>query len=156
MILWAEMAERPIAVDVADLLSTPGFVWRWPHVDPVSEWADKQSGRIVIVPEFLDLFEELRRRHGRPIPITSGYRTPEHNAAVSTTGDRGPHTYGQAVDIRCGGRDAYALALIAFALGFTGIGFGQNLDLPLARRYLHLDTLTPAQGFPQRPNIWSY
>jgi len=132
-----------------------GF-WRWPHVHPAREWADHQSGELIVVPEFLDLFEQLREAMGRPLIITSGYRTPEHNKAVSSTGGNGPHTHGRAADILIYGTQAYRMMKIAIDLGFTGFGFEQNLNLSPNRRYLHLDTLTPAHGFPQRPNIWSY
>lgn len=134
----------------------PAGYWRWPHVDPAKEWADKVSGRLVVDEDFLDLFERLRSLMGRPLLITSGYRTPEHNAAISSTGAAGPHTTGRACDVRVYGTHAYRLLEIAIRLRFTGIGFGQDLSIPPTRRYLHLDNLTPADGFPQRPNIWSY
>lgn len=138
---------------VADL---PAGFWRWPHVDAASEWADRHSGELLVNVEFLDLFELLRVAMARPLVITSGYRTPAHNQVVSTTGANGPHTLARAADVRIYGRDAYRLVKVAIDLGFTGIGFEQQLDLTPARRYVHLDNLTPADGFPMRPNIWSY
>lgn len=133
----------------------PGF-WRWPHVNPAREWACKYSGTLVVDEDFLDLFEELRGQFGRPLVITSGYRSPEHNAVVSDTGDSGPHTTGRAVDVRVYGTPAFELVRLALDLGFTGLGFGQDLKLRADRRYIHLDTLTAADGFPMRPNLWSY
>jgi zinc D-Ala-D-Ala carboxypeptidase len=131
-----------------------GF-WRWPHVDPEREWADRMSGKLVVVPEFLDLFERLRSSVGFALPITSGYRTPEHNVVVSTTGENGPHPQARACDIQIYGERAVRLIAAAQGLGFTGFGFGQDLNLSPNRRYLHLDNLTAAEGFP-RPNLWSY
>lgn len=127
--------------------------WRWPHVDPVREWACKGTGRIMVETDFLDRFERLRVAFGRPLIITSGYRSPEHNRQVSATGDDGPHTTARAVDIRIYG--TWALDVIRRALdeGFTGIGVMQLG--PRGGRYLHLDDLPDAPDRP-RPWIWSY
>lgn len=146
---------RLMRLEYASAAEIPAGVWRWPHVSPAREWADRMSGAIVIVPEFLDLFEQLRSAVGFALPITSGYRTPEHNAVVSSTGDRGPHTHARAADIQIYGERALRVLAAAQALGFTGVGIGQDLNLSPNRRYLHLDNLTAADGFP-RPNLWSY
>lgn len=134
----------------------PAGFWRWPHIDPAREWADRISGAIAVVPEFLDKLEALRARVGRPLVIVSGYRTPEHNAAISRSGESGPHTHARAVDIRIYGTAALELVRHAMDLGFTGFGFEQSLELAPIRRYVHLDDLTAADGFPARPNLWSY
>lgn len=126
--------------------------WRWPHVDPLKEWADHVSGRILVEPSFLDRFETLRELYGKPLPILSGYRTPEHNQQVSTTGENGPHTHARACDVRVHGADALRVIELALVCGFTGIGVQQKG--PMASRYLHLDDLM-APDFP-RPGIWSY
>lgn len=130
----------------------PRGFWRWPHIDPAREWACKGTGRVGVDPTFLDLLEKMRAMYGRPLIISSGYRSPEHNRAVAETGDAGPHTTGRAVDIRIYGAHAYELAGLAFALGFSGIGVGQKG--PIASRILHLDTLT-APAYP-RPTLWTY
>jgi hypothetical protein len=136
----------------ASAAEIPAGLWIWPHVDPAREWACKGTGKIVIVEAFLDLFEKLRLMHGKPLVIASGYRSPEHNVTVSTTGDAGPHTTGQAVDIRIYGADALSLVGLALGLGFTGIGLQQKG--PQVGRYVHLDSLA-APDYP-RPNIWTY
>jgi uncharacterized protein YcbK (DUF882 family) len=130
----------------------PSGFWKWPHIDPAKEWADRMSGRLVVVPEFLDKLEALRAAWGRPLIINSAYRTPEHNIAVATTGEAGPHTTGRAVDLACAGAEALELVRHALALGFTGVGVQQK-D---AARYVHLDDLTPSDGFVTRPWLWSY
>jgi hypothetical protein len=130
----------------------PG-AWHWPHVDPWKEWACKGTGRIVIETNFLDRFEKLRRMFGGPLIITSGYRSPEYNATVSTTGRTGPHTHARAVDIRLYGSHAFALVHLALGLGFTGIGLSQKGET--SRRFVHLDDLPNAEGQP-RPTIWTY
>lgn len=110
------------------------------------------GGSVHMDSDFVFRLDDLRERFGKPLVVTSGYRCPSHNAAVSTTGRSGPHTWGQAVDIAIHGRDAYALIRLAIAKGFTGIGVKQHG--PHGRRFLHLDTLADLNG--PRPWIWSY
>ena len=58
--------------------------------------------------EMLEMLEKLRGKVLAPLSISSGYRCPAHNAAVSpATGTTGPHTTRQAVDIRCSGNHAH-------------------------------------------------
>ena len=94
----------------------------------------------------------LRERCGFPLPVTSGYRTPERNKEVSNTGESGPHTTGRAVDRAINGENAYRLVAMALAAGFTGIGLKQHG--PMNGRYIHLDDLA-APDFP-RPRVWTY
>ena len=124
--------------------------WRWPHFKP-SELACKGDGKLLIVPAFLDRLEHLRAEFGRPLAITSGYRSPAYNARVAATGTDGPHTTGRALDLLVRGADALDLLAIARGLGFTGFGIAQKG----AVRYLHLDDLPAAPGRP-RPWLWSY
>ncbi len=139
--------------EYSKLSQIPADFWKWPHVNPAKEWACKGSGAIVVVPEFLDKFEKLRRMFGAPLIINSGYRSPEHNKAVSDTGEGGPHTTARAVDVRIYGEHALALVHLALEVGFTGIGISQKGDQ--AKRFIHLDDLRREDGFP-RPWIWSY
>jgi zinc D-Ala-D-Ala carboxypeptidase len=127
-------------------------LWRWPHFKP-EELRSRGAGEpdLVVETEFLDRLERLRVRYARPMPINSGYRTPQHNAVVSKTGTTGPHTTGRAVDVRVTGPDAVDLVRLAFMCGFTGVGVSQKGG---AARFIHLDDLA-APAFP-RPAIWSY
>ena len=72
-----------------------------------------------------------------PMPVSSGYRCPAHNLAVSSTGLDGPHTTGCAVDVLI--NRARATILIQFALnqGFMGVGPRQHGDDD--NRIVHLD-----------------
>ena len=125
--------------------------WRWPNFTP-QEFACRGTGRLLIVPAYMDKLQRLRTMYGRPLVVTSGYRAPEHNRVVSSTGYNGPHTSGRACDIAIFGGDALALVELALAYGMTGIGIKQHG--PHASRFIHLDDLTPPD-FP-RPMIWSY
>lgn len=48
----------------------------------------------------LDMLDSLREHYGKPIRITSGFRTEKHNAAVGGVPDSS-HMRGYAVDIAC-------------------------------------------------------
>lgn len=143
-------------IEYSNVADMPAGTWRWPHIDPAREWASKDSGRIVIVPTTLDRFELLRIRMGRPLPINSGYRTPEHNLAVASTGERGPHTTGQAFDIQIYGFEWIRLVSIAYELGFTGFGINQAATVPERSRFIHLDDLESDDRGRVRPAQWWY
>ncbi len=102
---------------------------------------------------FMSRLDSLRRVCGFPLGISSGYRCPVHNSAVSSTGDSGPHTTGRAVDIPIVGSRAYRIITEAQTLGFTGIGVKQSG--PHKYRFIHLDDLGNEVAGP-RPWVWSY
>ncbi len=108
-------------------------------------------GQTNMVPEFIDKLDALRDKLGFGLTINSGYRCPEYNAKISTTGRNGPHTKGRAADIGVDRGRCYELLAHAKEFGFTGIGLLQKG----AVRYVHLDDLPPAQGQP-RPSVWTY
>lgn len=96
--------------------------------------------------EFMQKLEALRKACGFPFVLSSAYRCPAHNQAVSTTGEKGPHTTGRAVDVAVKGTQAFKILSIAASFGFTGIGG--------AKTFIHLDDLQ-APDYP-RPNFWVY
>jgi uncharacterized protein YcbK (DUF882 family) len=104
-------------------------------------------------PVTMDRLIGLRQALNFPLPVTSGYRCPTHNQAVSSTGPNGPHTTGRAVDIRVHGHHAYELVKLVTLHGFTGIGLSQGGAH--ARRFIHLDDLPNGPGQP-RPWVWDY
>jgi len=98
--------------------------------------------------EFMGKVDAIRDRLGFPFVVTSAYRCPDHNLAVSTTGADGPHTTGRAIDIAVARERAYWVLRLAMEMGLTGIGVSQK---GVARRFIHLDDLED-----NRPRIWSY
>ena len=92
----------------------------------------------------------LRERLNFPFVISSAYRCPNHNNDVSTTGTTGPHTTGQAVDIRVSGTQARHLVEHAIIIGMEGIGIQQAGAR--GRRFIHVDMMTRQGG----QVIWSY
>lgn len=103
-------------------------------------------GRADMDEEFVRLCDELRTVHNKPLKVNSGYRCPDHNDRVSSTGRDGPHTTGKAVDFGVSGEDADDLLDLAYEMGFRGKGIHQRGDW--GGRFLHLDTI--------KKRIWSY
>lgn len=102
---------------------------------------------------FLKTLDDLRGRCDFPFIITSGYRCPEYNDAVSSTGRNGPHTTGRAADIKLFGQRAFNVIRHCTLGGWmTGIGVMQHG--PHNSRFIHLDDLEPGDRF--RPTIWTY
>lgn len=114
------------------------------------ELACKHCGKMEIPQEAIERLDRLRDALGFALPLSSAYRCPEHNAAVSTTGLNGPHTKA-AFDIAVDGAKAFLVVQAALAEGFTGIGVQQKG----AGRFVHVDALPNEPGQP-RPTVWSY
>ena len=104
-------------------------------------------------PEFLDKLQAIRTEVGFPLHITSGYRCPDYNATVSSTGLSGPHTTGSACDIQVSGENALRVLEAALAVGMTGVGLSQKG--PHSSRFVHVDNLTRTATRP-RPWLWTY
>lgn len=98
---------------------------------------------------FIGSLDMLRERVGFPLIVTSGYRCPEYNKKVSSTGLNGPHTTGRAVDLAVSHDKAYFVLQQAFVMGFTGVGVKGHG----ASRFIHLDMITDPE---KRPRVWSY
>lgn len=125
---------------------------RWPDFS-FDEFRSPDVDYAAVHVDFMDRLQILRRQFNQPMIVTSGYRTPEHNAEVSTTGRDGPHTHGRAVDIAIHGADARDLIGMAISHGFTGIGIKQTG--PYSGRFVHLDDLGDGFAGP-RPWVWTY
>ena len=80
-------------------LARDGEAYLSPHFR-VQEFRCKDGSDPVFVDTALvELLEQLRAHFGKAVTITSGYRTPAHNAKAG--GSRfSQHLYGRAADIR--------------------------------------------------------
>ena len=116
-----------------------------------NEFVCPESGEAPMNHAFLKKLDHLRERCGFAFIITSGYRSPDYNEKISSTGRNGPHTTGRAADILVKGKQAHELIKRASPY-FTGIGVAQKG--PHGKRFIHLDDLEP--GTRGRPTIWSY
>ena len=99
---------------------------------------------------FMDLLQGLRNKCMFPLIISSGYRCPDHNDGVSSSGRTGPHTTGMACDISTSGVEAWTLLSHAVRTGMPGIGIKQHGT----GRFIHLDMLS--NNTHPRPRVWSY
>lgn len=103
--------------------------------------------------DFVRKLDDLRSRVNFPLVVSSGYRCAKHNAAVSKTGDHGPHTTGRAVDFAIFGRAAF-IVVQQWSLGGWGTGLGLNQRGPHQKRFVHLDDLEAGERY--RPTVWTY
>jgi uncharacterized protein YcbK (DUF882 family) len=95
---------------------SPGRADGTSHFRP-TEFSCPHCGAHVVRSLLLLRLERLRGIVGKPIPIVSGYRCPEHNHAVGGASDS-MHMYGAAADLPL---ELVTLAQ-AVGAGFTGIG----------------------------------
>ncbi len=109
--------------------AVPAGDWRWPDFAP-GELACRGDGSLLLAPAALDRLQALRSGLGRPLVLTSAYRSPLHNARVGGA-PKSRHKEGDAFDISLHNLDREALRRAAEAVGFTGFGH--------YRTFLHVD-----------------
>lgn len=104
---------------------------------------------------FMNTIISIREHAGFPFVVTSALRCPAYNKKISSSQSiNGPHTTGRAIDILCNREKCYTILELAFKNGMTGIFLNQKgAD---HSRFIHLDNLTSADGFPVRPTIGTY
>ena len=121
-----------LAKDGAALLA-PGF--------RVREFRCKDGSDEILVDEALTVVLQCIREHfGKAVTITSGYRTPAHNAKVGGS-KSSQHLLGRAADIRVQGVSVEDVAAYAESLmpGWGGIG-RYTVKAVRATGWVHVDT----------------
>lgn len=103
-------------------------------------------GHVSIHSDLLNLLQAARDVLG-PLQITSAYRCPDHNAAVSSTGENGPHTTSKAVDIHVSNSQHRKKLIDYFASKVNGLG--------IAKTFIHIDIIN-SDELSHRPNCWLY
>jgi zinc D-Ala-D-Ala carboxypeptidase len=106
--------------------------WRWPSFSP-REIASKGEGEILIDTDALDKLQALRNRLGKPVVLTSAYRSPAHNKRVGGA-KASLHMQGNAFDVRMENHDPHEFEAAARAVGFTGFGYYPKSG------FMHIDT----------------
>lgn len=106
--------------------------WRWPSFSP-REIACKGSGELVVDDQALDLLQALREYLGKPLILTSAYRSAAHNKRVGGA-KASKHMEGIAFDVRMENHDPHEFEAAARAVGFTGFGYYPKSG------FLHVDT----------------
>lgn len=118
----------------------PPAEWPWHSFSP-REVACKGTGKLVIDTEAMDMLQRLRTNLGKPLVITSAYRSPEHNKRVGGA-KASKHMEGIAFDVRMDNHDPAVFEAAARAVGFTGFGYYVKSG------FMHIDT-GPARSWGQ-------
>lgn len=109
-----------------------------------SEFRCSETGENDMEHGFMLRLQALRSAYGKPMVITSGYRSPKHSIEAKKA-TPGTHAQGIAADIKCSRGEAHKILKLAMEMGFTGIGVQQKGNA----RFIHLDTR-------DEPTVWSY
>jgi uncharacterized protein YcbK (DUF882 family) len=92
---------------------------------------DVQGSGQLMDSKLLKMLDKTREIYGKPIHVTSGYRTEAHNRNVGGV-PSSSHLKGLAVDIACiASSDRYKLLYALIEVGFNRIG--------VAKTFLHID-----------------
>ena len=128
--------------------------WRYFSYETDPKLACSCCGERGMDPDFMDALDDFRHATGIPMAISSGYRCPQYNSQVSSTGSDGPHTTGRAVDIQLVGDKVFYVLKLLEDFGFTGIGLAQKGKH--SSRFLHIDNLKDHETSGPRPWVWTY
>jgi len=109
----------------------------------------KHCGGLVFDEDFKRTLDNIRRDCGFPLPVSSGYRCPDHPIEIAKD-EPGAHCSGKAVDIKVSGEKALKLVEVALRHGVKRIGVSQKGDH--SKRFVHLDNELDLPN----PTIWSY
>jgi len=107
----------------------------------VREFRCRDGSDVVMIDESLVMLLQCIREHfGKPVTITSGYRTAAHNTAVGGA-KSSQHLLGRAADIQVQDTDPLAVAAYAESLmpGWGGVG-RYPVKPGRARGWVHVDT----------------
>lgn len=110
----------------------------------LSEFASKDcSDKVLVDDDLVSLLEQIREAAGGAVTINSGYRSPEHNAAVGGVSSS-QHLYGRAADIVVAGASPLLVGQIAeyYLDRRGGIGVYQT--------FTHVDTRSIRSRWDQR------
>lgn len=110
----------------------------------VSEFASKDGARVVIInmalPEYL---QKARDHFGKPLIITSGYRTTAHNIKVGGVGNS-QHVFGNAADVYIPGVPVSDLYNYFCEIAGNSCGIG------IYDTFVHFDVRTTKSRFDSR------
>ena len=107
----------------------------------VREFRCRDGTDTIMIDEGLVVLLQCIREHfGKPITITSGYRTAEHNAKVGGS-KSSQHLLGRAADIQVAGVSPDAVAAYAESLMPTWGGVGRYpVKAGRTKGWVHVDT----------------
>lgn len=90
----------------------------------MKEFQSPDTGEVKVDEKLVALLQKMRDITGKPIIITSGYRTVAYNNTLLDNGaiKGSNHTKGTAADIKIPGMSPAEVAKLADKVGFDGIG----------------------------------
>ena len=106
----------------------------------LSEFQSPDTGEVKIDSVLAAKLQQLRDKVGKPVIVTSGYRTPEHNRRIGGA-TNSFHMQGLAADIVVKGMTSREIATVARDVGLTGIGVYPT------RGHCHVDVRPGSQVF---------
>ena len=107
----------------------PKSKWRWPNFTPI-EMRSKSDNKLMIDEEAMDKLQTLRTLIGKPIKITSAYRSPAHNKKVGGA-KASQHLKALAFDCQMDGHDPATFEAAARRVGFYGFGFYKDMHIDI-------------------------
>lgn len=121
-----------------------GQYWKWRNFSPAEVAC--RDGSLRVNEDAMDRLQALRNAIGKPMIVTSAYRSVSHNRKVGGA-ERSKHLLAKAFDIRMDNHDPLEFEFAAREAGFLGFGYYPK------QGFMHIDT-GPARSwgtpFPPR------
>lgn len=115
-----------------------------PHFK-VREFACSDGSDVVFVSTSLvDILEAIRVHFGRPVTITSGYRTVSYNASLKNSSKKSQHCNGLAADIQVEGHTPLEVYNYACSL------LGDHGGVGIYNTFVHVDVRAVKSRFDYR------
>ena len=110
----------------------------------VAEFASKDGSRVVIInPKLPEYLQKARDHFGKPMIITSGYRTTAHNIKVGGVSNS-QHVFGNAADVYIPGVSVTDLYNYLCEIA------GNNCGIGIYDTFVHFDVRTTKSRFDYR------
>ena len=115
-----------------------------PHFK-VREFACSDGSDVVFVaPSLVDILEAIRVHFGRPVTVTSGYRTVSYNAGLKNSSKKSQHCNGLAADIKVEGHTPLEVYDYACSL------LGDHGGVGIYNTFVHVDVRADKSRFDYR------
>lgn len=125
-------------------LSAEGAKQITPHFK-VREFACSDGSDVVFVATSLvDILEAIRVHFGRPVTVTSGYRTVSYNAGLKNSSKKSQHCNGLAADIKVEGHTPKEVYDYACSL------LGDHGGVGIYNTFVHVDVRASKSRFDYR------
>ena len=125
-------------------LSAEGAKQITPHFK-VREFACSDGSDVVFVATSLvDILEAIRVHFGRPVTVTSGYRTVSYNAGLKNSSKKSQHCNGLAADIKVEGHTPKEVYDYACSL------LGDHGGVGIYNTFVHVDVRAVKSRFDYR------